>query len=97
MREKTYNIGISNKKLTSLLKLYKAKRIGVFGSCVNGNFHKGSDVDILVEFKKNADLMDQAGLQLELQELLARRVDLVTPNSLNKYIRNRILKEVVYL
>jgi len=73
------------------------KRIAVFGSYATGKVNKRSDIDFLVEFEKEADLLDQVGLKLDLQDLLERKVDVVTPDSLSQYLRNSILDQAVYL
>ena len=75
----------------------RVKRIAVFGSYVTGKVSKRSDVDFLVEFEKGADLLDQVGLKLDLQELLEKKVDIVTPNSLSQYLRDSILNQAIYL
>jgi predicted nucleotidyltransferase len=73
------------------------KRIAVFGSYATGKVNKRSDIDFLVEFEKEADLLDQVGLKLDLQDLLERKVDVVTPDSLSQYFRNSVLDQAVYL
>ena len=73
------------------------KRIAVFGSYATGKVNKRSDIDFLVEFEKEADLLDQVGLKLDLQDLLERKVDVVTPDSLSQYLRNGVLDQAVYL
>jgi predicted nucleotidyltransferase len=75
----------------------RVKRIAVFGSYVTGKVSKRSDVDFLVEFEKGADLLDQVGLKLDLQDLLESKVDVVTPDSLSQYLRDRILSQAIYL
>ncbi|MDP2906188.1 MAG: nucleotidyltransferase family protein [Candidatus Omnitrophota bacterium] len=88
---------LHSERLKSLLKIYQVKRLALFGSYANGIAGKRSDVDFLVEFKTGADLLDQVGLKQDLEALLKKRVDVVTPNSLSKYFRDKVLKEAVYL
>ena len=83
--------------LKNLFSLYKVRRIAVFGSYATGTQTRSSDVDFLVDFKKEADLLDQSGLKIDLQGILGKKVDVVTPGSLSKYLRAKILKEAVYL
>ena len=74
------------------------RRLGLFGSFVRGRQQAESDVDLLVEFepgKKTFDNLIQLGFFLE--DLLKRRVELVTPESLSPYIGPYILKEVEYV
>ena len=83
--------------LKNLYRLYKVRRMGVFGSYATGTQTRTSDIDFLVDFKKGADLLDQSGLKIDLQGILGKKVDVVTPGSLNKYLRAKVLKEAVYL
>ena len=54
-----------------------------------------SDIDLLVEFLPDAaiDLVDYAGLMLDLSHLLGRKVDLVSKNGLKPLIRDAVLQE----
>jgi len=60
---------------------------------VRGEQKEGSDIDILIEFKGNKSLLDLAGLKIELEETLHRKVDVLTYNSLHPLLKDRILKE----
>ncbi|MEO0084042.1 MAG: nucleotidyltransferase family protein [candidate division WOR-3 bacterium] len=82
-----------------LIKKYKIKDIGIFGSYVRGEQKNASDVDILVEFENDVklSLLDVAGLEIELSELLGVKVDLVEKKTLKPYIGQNILKEVIYV
>ena len=74
------------------------KRLGLFGSFVRGQQDGDSDVDILVEFEPGSQTFDNfMRLALFLEELLARRVELVTPESLSPYIGPHIMHEVEYV
>jgi hypothetical protein len=57
--------------------------------------HAGSDVDLLVEFNPDAkvDLVDHAGLMLDLSQLMGRNVDLVSKRALKPLIRESILRQ----
>lgn len=70
-----------------------ARNVRVFGSVVRGEAGEDSDVDFLVEFEPGRSLLDQAGLVLDLEELLGRKVDVVTERGLYWLLRRRILKE----
>lgn len=60
---------------------------------MRGEESKDSDVDILVEFEREKSLLDLAGLKIELEEILGRKVDILTYNSLHSLPKDRILKE----
>jgi len=82
-----------------LKERFRVKEIGIFGSYVKGEQKGGSDLDILVEFEEDAklSLLDVAGLEIELSDLLGVKVDLVEKKNLKPYIGQRILKEVIYV
>ena len=65
----------------------------VHGSAARGEDGPGSDLDLLVAFEPGRSLMDLAALQLDLQDRLARRVDLVTPGGVGKGLARNILSE----
>lgn len=72
-------------------------RIGLFGSYVKNAQHEGSDIDILVHFKKSAKkLRNLVGLAEFLESILNTRVDLVTSDSLSPISGHIILNEVAY-
>ena len=74
------------------------RRLGLFGSFVRGDPSPGSDVDLLVEFESGKKTF-AAFMQLAfyLEDLLGRRVELVTPESLSPYIGPQIIEEVEYV
>ncbi len=73
------------------------KRFGLFGSFARGQQQQQSDVDLLVEFEPGRKSFDNfMRLAFFLEELLGRKVDLVTPESLSPHIGPHILREVEY-
>lgn len=76
---------------------YKVKRLGIFGSTARGTARRTSDVDVLVEFSKTPGLFKFVELEERLAQLLRRRVDLVTKDSLKPALKVAILKDVVYV
>jgi predicted nucleotidyltransferase len=81
------------RKILPVLQRYDVVKAAIFGSFVRGEMKEGSDVDILVEFKGEKSLLDLAGLKIELEELLGRKADVLTYNSLHPLLKDRILKE----
>jgi uncharacterized protein len=82
-------------KNAAQLKLLGVKRIGLFGSFVRGDQRQGSDIDLLVEFEPSKKTFDNFyGLSVFLEEVLQRRVEVVTPESLSPYLGPHILREV---
>ena len=74
-----------------------AQRIRVFGSMARGQALATSDVDFLVDMKTGKSAFALGGLLMDLQDLLGRRVDVVTPNALHPAIRDEVLNEAVDL
>jgi hypothetical protein len=82
-------------KIQPILRKYHVIRAGVFGSVVRGEATKDSDVDVLVELPKGASLFDLVGIKIDCEELLGRKVDVLTYDSIYHLLRDRILKEEV--
>ena len=76
-----------------ILKKNGVKKAGVFGSVARGEEGKLSDIDILIEF--NGSLLKLAGIELELEKKLKKKVDLLTYNGIDPLIKERILKDEV--
>ncbi|HEV2852714.1 MAG TPA: nucleotidyltransferase domain-containing protein [Thermoanaerobaculia bacterium] len=74
-----------------------ARHVRVFGSVARGDADEKSGVDFLVEMEKGRSLLDLGGLLMDLQDLLGRRVDVVTEKGLRERIRSRVLREAVPL
>jgi predicted nucleotidyltransferase len=74
-----------------------ARNVRVFGSVSRGEASPQSDVDILVDLDPGRSLMDLGGLLMDLEDLLGRKVDVVTEKGLHWYIRDKVLKEAVRL
>ena len=78
-----------------LERRFGVRRIGVFGSVARGEEDAGSDVDVLVELEEPIgwELVD---LQDRLEEVLGRRVDLVTVGALRDEVSSTVMREVVF-
>lgn len=83
--------------IVKILKRNGIKRTGIFGSYVKSEHKKNSDIDILVEIPKNKkfNLLNFAGLKLELQDNLRKKVDLVEYKMIKPVIKQKILNEEV--
>jgi predicted nucleotidyltransferase len=80
------------------IRSYGVRRLGIFGSVARDEHNEQSDIDLLVEFQKGTKTFDNfIHLVFFLEELLGRKVELVTKDSLSPYIGPRILKEVEYV
>ena len=87
-------------KRTEILALaakHGASNVRLFGSVIRDEDRDGSDVDFLVDMQENRSLFDLIGLQQDLEKAIGRKVDLLTPNGINRYLKDRILAESVPL
>lgn len=85
-------------KIIPVLRKGGVVKASVFGSFARKENKKNSDLDILVELKKDKTLFDLVELKMNLEEKLGRKVDVLTYNSINPLLRENILKEqkVIY-
>lgn len=74
-----------------------ARDLRVFGSVARGEAGPASDLDLLVKFEPERTLLDLAGLELDLEDLLQCEVDVVEEGGLSPYMEDRILAEAVPL
>jgi uncharacterized protein len=88
---------ILTKKKPFLVKKYKIKDIGIFGSYVRGEETKKSDVDLLVEFRESPGFLEFMEIENFLTDALGIKVDLVMKSALKPRIGQHILNEVEYL
>jgi len=72
-----------------------ARNVRVFGSVARGDARPESDVDLLIDAGPVTSSWFPAGLILDLEDLLGRRVEVVTERGLDPLIRDRVLKEAV--
>ena len=91
-------VKINHETLEAVCRKHDVRQLRIFGSAARGEERPDSDVDFLVEFESRKSLFDLVGLQLDLEELLQRPVDVLTEPSLSPYLRDRILASasVVY-
>lgn len=83
------------KKIIPILKRNSVTKAGIFGSYARSEQKKDSDIDILIEILKPISLLDFAGLKLELEDVLGRKVDLVEYNSIKPLIKKHVLDEEI--
>ena len=81
--------------LLEILKKHEVKKASLFGSIVREEMTIDSDIDLIIEFKGDKSLLDLAALQIELEETLRLKVDILTYNSIHPLLKNQILAEQV--
>ena len=94
------NIVVPKEKIADFCRRHHIRKLSFFGSVLRDDFRPESDVDVLVEFEPGevVGLIRLAGMELELSEILGRKVDLRTPADLSRYFRDEVLQsaEVQY-
>ena len=79
-----------------LYKEYSVIEIGLFGSFSDNSYTENSDIDILVDLEKPIGWKFFT-LELYLQNIFGRKIDLVTKNALKEQIKSQILQQVNYV
>jgi len=88
-------IELLNECRVEIAERFSVKKIGIFGSYVNGNQNEKSDIDILVEFSRTS-FDNYFDLLFFLEDLFGRKVDLITNPSLSPYIWPYVEEQVVW-
>jgi hypothetical protein len=83
--------------IKEIARRYNASNIRVFGSMARGDAENNSDVDLLADLDVNTSLLDRIALIQEIEDLLGRKIDLVTVDKLHRVIKDRVIKEAIPL
>lgn len=80
-------------EIFALAAKHGASNLRLFGSVFRGEDHEDSDIDFLVDMQETRSLYDLIGLQQDLEKAIGRKVDVLTPEGINRYLKDRILGE----
>ncbi|MCJ7778347.1 MAG: nucleotidyltransferase family protein [Sedimentisphaerales bacterium] len=85
---------ISKNNLIEFCKRNNIKKLSIFGSAIRGELQPDSDIDLLVEFEQEhtPGLFSIVRMEMELAEMLGRKVDLRTPEDLSQYFRDEVVR-----
>lgn len=85
---------ISKDELASFCNRNHIRKLSVFGSAIRDELLPESDIDLLVEFEQGLTpgLFSIVRMEMELTEMLGRKVDLRTPEDLSQYFRDEVLQ-----
>lgn len=83
------------KIILPILKRNTVAKAGIFGSFARGDSTAKSDLDLIITFKGKKSLLDLIHLQIELEEVLKKKVDVLTYKSIHPLLKEKILNEEV--
>ena len=69
-----------------------ARNLRIFGSYARGEERPDSDIDLLVEMERDRSLLDIIAIKHDLEDLIQRKVDVVTVNAISPYLKDNILQ-----
>jgi predicted nucleotidyltransferase len=92
-----HRIRAKRREILRIAAKHGAHSVRVFGSAARGELDPESDVDFLVAVQPEHSPWFPAGLIVDLERLLDRKVDVVTEEALHWYIHDRIMQEAVPL
>lgn len=86
-------IEIPRERIAEFCRKHHIRKLSFFGSVISEHFTQDSDVDVLVEFEPGQviGLIRLSGIELELSEIIGRKVDMRTPADLSRYFREEVL------
>jgi len=90
-------IALIREQLPELEKQFNVADLAIFGSTARGQAREDSDVDVLVQFKGPATSNDYFGLQFYLEDLLDKRIDLVTDKALRAELKPFVEKDALHV
>ena len=80
-------------EILALAERHGIRDVRVFGSMAREDADDGSDVDLLVSLAPGRSGLALGGLLMDVQDLLQRRVEVVTEGGLHPALRDRVLEE----
>ncbi|MCL4250037.1 MAG: nucleotidyltransferase family protein [Anaerolineae bacterium] len=85
--------------IQAFCKRHHIRKLMLFGSVLRADFRPDSDVDVLVEFEADArpTLFDLGGIQMDLQAMIGRSVDVGTPGMLSPYIKDKVMASALVI
>jgi len=90
-------LGANRQAFLEIAKRHGAQNVRIFGSTARGEATPASDLDVLVTMEKGRSLLDLCALGNDLEDLLQRKVDVVTEPAISPHLRERILREAIPL
>jgi len=89
--------GLNSLSIRDVTARHGATNVRIFGSFARGTQQPKSDLDLLVDLEPGRSVLDLVAIKQDLEDLLGRRVDVVTMRSLSPYIRDSVLEDAISL
>lgn len=89
-------LDVDQEALSALCRRHRIRRLSLFGSTLKGTARPDSDIDLLVEFERDArpTYFTLARIEFELSPLFGgKRIDLRTARELSRYFRDEVIRE----
>lgn len=82
-------------RIRQFCETHHVRRLRLFGSILRSDFKPDSDIDVLVEFEPGTPVtfFDMVNMQTQLESILGRKVDFLTPGFLSEHFRQQTLDE----
>ena len=80
-----------------IARTHGALSVRTFGSYARGEEQPPSDIDLIVEMEPGRSLLDIIAIKQEVEDLVGKKVDVVTEAALSPYLRDEVLQEAVAL
>ncbi|MBZ0257622.1 nucleotidyltransferase family protein [bacterium] len=90
-------LGDKREEILKIAEKHGALNVRVFGSVARGEATEDSDVDFLVEMGPNRSPFFPGGLWADLEDLLGRKVEILTPGGIKEDYKYEIMNEAVPL
>jgi predicted nucleotidyltransferase len=94
-----HGITIPEAAIADFCRRNHIRKLAFFGSFLTDDFGPESDIDMLVEFEPNQEpsMFRLCSMEIDLSEMLGRKVDLRTPEELSRYFREEVVAEAEVL
>jgi uncharacterized protein len=82
-------------KLSNICQKYQADYLGLFGSMIRDDAKENSDIDLLVKFspQNKGGLFELSRMRDDLEQVMGKKVDLLTEGFLSKYFRADVVSQ----
>ena len=94
-----HRIPLPQEKIDAFCKRHPVRKLSLFSSALTDKFNPESDIVILIEFEPDAKIgfFKLIEMELELSELMGRKVDLRTPQDLSHFFRDTVMQKALPL